>query len=69
MIIRKLFLLLACVSLSACTQFQENVKSNRYDSTPAGLSEKQEQQVNEFAEAGQLNSFEQEAMNSSIEGQ
>ncbi|MBC2603123.1 hypothetical protein [Puniceicoccus vermicola] len=54
--------------LVGCVQFQDNMESDDYDSSISGLSKNEEQQVNDFEAAGQLNSYEAKEMDESISG-
>ena len=67
----KLFILFfgSCLFLfTGCMQFRENVEADEMARTPQGLNELQENQVSEFAEAGQLNATEEREMDESISG-
>lgn len=55
-------LLFFALCLSGCNTFQENLEADNNSAKINTLSEKQNQQVDEFANDGQLNSYEAEQM-------
>ncbi len=56
-----LFILLA-LGLAGCNTFEQNLEADNNSAKINTLSEKQNEQVNEFADDGQLNSYEAEQM-------
>ena len=51
-----------------CRAFEENIEASENASSTRGLNQKQEESIADFAEGGQLNATEQEAMAESISG-
>ena len=54
--------------LSACNTFEQNLEENMNATSTQSLNAKQKAQVDAFAEGGQLNSYEEQQMKESIDG-
>jgi len=68
--LKTLFILPSLLLLFAgCEQFQENMKEDQEATSIQSLNAKQSDDVDQFAEGGQLNAYEEEQMQESINGQ
>ncbi len=54
---------------AACEQFEENMKKDEEATSIKSINATQTDDVDQFAESGQLNAYEEEQMKESINGQ